>query len=67
MELRKSKLTVPPFIKSRLSMPMQQLFDLVIMMVAKDEEDRIDFDEVYKFIAEQESFVKLSNAQRKSE
>ncbi len=29
---------------------MQQLFDLVVKMVAKEEKDRIDFEEIYQFI-----------------
>lgn len=32
---------------------MQQLFDLILRMVAKAEIDRIDFDEIYSFIEEQ--------------
>jgi len=42
--LRKSKLSIPSYIKSRLSIPMQELFDLIIRMVAKDERNRVDFD-----------------------
>jgi hypothetical protein len=29
---------------------MQQLFDLVVKMVAKEEQHRVDFDEIYEFI-----------------
>lgn len=60
--LRKSKLSIPSYIKSRLSIPMQELFDLIIRMVAKDERNRVDFDEIYEFINEHEAFIEMNKA-----
>lgn len=65
--MKKSELTIPPYIKSRLSIPMQELFDLILRMVAKDEKDRIDFDEIYQFMKDNEVFVELEREQSKSE
>lgn len=46
---------------------MQELFDLILRMVAKDEKDRIDFDEIYEFMKDNEVFVELEREQSKSE
>lgn len=52
-QLRTNQINVPPYFRSKISIPMQQLFDLILRMVAKAEIDRIDFDEIYSFIEEQ--------------
>lgn len=31
-------------------MAMQHLFDLIIKMVAKNDNERVDFDEIYSYI-----------------
>lgn len=41
---------------------MQELFDLIIRMVAKDERNRVDFDEIYEFINEHEAFIEMNKA-----
>ena len=43
-QLRLNQLNLPPYFKSKISIPMQQLFDLILKMVSKEEKDRIDFD-----------------------
>jgi serine/threonine protein kinase len=35
-QLRLNQLNVPPYFRSKISIPMQQLFDLVVKMVAKE-------------------------------
>jgi len=42
-QLRKNKLSVSSDFKLTLSMTMQQFYDLVLRMIAKNEKDRIDF------------------------
>jgi hypothetical protein len=59
-QLRLNQLNVPAYFRSKISIPMQQLFDLVLKMVAKDEKDRVDFDEIYQFIKDQEIFLKFT-------
>ena len=66
-QLRLNQLNVSPYFRSKISIPMQQLFDLVVKMVAKEEQHRVDFDEIYEFIKEQETFLKFSSFEDKSE
>ena len=61
-QVRLNQLNVPPYFRSKISIPMQQLFDLVVKMVAKEEKDRVDFDEIYQFIEEQETFLKFKES-----
>lgn len=55
-----NQLNVPSYFRAKLSIPMQQLFDVILKMVAKEEKNRIDFGEVYQFIREQEMFLRFS-------
>ena len=48
--LRINPLYIRSYITSKFTIPMQHLFDLVLKMVAKKEDDRIDFQEIYQFI-----------------
>jgi hypothetical protein len=36
IQLKNNEMNIPPKIRSKLSIPMQQLFDLIIRMVAKE-------------------------------
>ena len=59
-QLMVNQLNVPAYFRAKLSIPMQQLFDVILKMVAKQEKHRIDFDEIYQFIREQEMFLRFS-------
>jgi hypothetical protein len=43
-----------------MSIPMQQLFDLVLKMVAKKDSDRIDFEAIYSFLKEESTFLSFA-------
>ena len=52
-QLIANQINVPSYFRAKLSIPMQQLFEVILKMVAKQEKDRIDFDEIYEFIKDQ--------------
>ena len=42
-QLRVAELSVPNFLRARMSQPMQHLFDLILRMCAKKQSQRADF------------------------
>lgn len=46
-QMRVNQLNLPSYFKSKISIPMQQLFDIILKMVSKEEKDRIDFKDIF--------------------
>lgn len=43
-QFKLSVLRPPTYLRARMSLPMQHLFELIIKMVAKDDKNRVDFN-----------------------
>ena len=55
-ELKANPLYLKPNFSNRFSIKFQHFFDLVLSMVSKHEQSRIDFDTVYNYIETEEMF-----------
>jgi len=59
-QLKLANLRPPISVKSRMSLAMLHLFDLIIRMVTKSESERVNFDEIYSFIKEESMFLSFA-------
>lgn len=59
-QLKLANLRPPISAKSRMSLAMLHLFDLIIRMVTKSESERVNFDEIYSFIKEESMFLSFA-------
>lgn len=56
-QLRLASLMPHNRLRARMSLSMQNLFDVITKMVAKKDSDRVDFDYIYEWIGEQVAFL----------
>jgi hypothetical protein len=55
-QLAANKVKMPEGYKLKYSLKFQYFFNLVLRMIAKKESERVDFDEIYEYIEEEEIF-----------